>query len=184
MNYKVTYHFGGKTQSTILSADTPEEAQKTILSQNNFRTITKVSETDEPVYGRKSEPEYTSQSILETSETDEPVYGRKSEPEYTSQSILETSETDPERTPQYVTQPTVVDLSASTIEKIADAIVLKQATQNRHKPKQGISINEIDLTIGDWFVIILKASIAAIPVYLILFLVTAALTTGVLGITW
>tara|TARA_B110000902_G_C14212917_1_gene552029 strand:- start:873 stop:1355 length:483 start_codon:yes stop_codon:yes gene_type:complete len=160
MNYKVTYHFGGKTQSTILSADTPEEAQKTILSQNNFRTITKVSETDEPVYGRKSEPEYTSQSILETSET------------------------DPERTPQYVTQPTVVDLSASTIEKIADAIVLKQATQNRHKPKQGISINEIDLTIGDWFVIILKASIAAIPVYLILFLVTAALTTGVLGITW
>jgi len=160
MNYKVTYHFGGKTQSTILSADTPEEAQKTILSQNNFRTITKVSETDEPVYGRKSEPEYTSQSILETSET------------------------DPERTPQYVTQPTVVDLSASTIEKLADAIVLKQATQNRHKPKQGISINEIDLTIGDWFVIILKASIAAIPVYLILFLVTAALTTGVLGITW
>jgi len=33
MNYKVTYHFGGKTQSTILSADTPEEAQKKLYSR-------------------------------------------------------------------------------------------------------------------------------------------------------
>ena len=157
MNYKVTYHFGGKTQSTILSADTPEEAQKTILSQNNFRTITKVSETDEPVYGRKTDPEYTSPSIPETSETDH---------EYNSQPT---------------TQPTVVHLSASSIEKLADAIASKQTTQNRHKPKQGISINEIDLTIGDWFVIILNSTVAAIPVFLILGLITTFLSYIIFG---
>jgi len=141
INYKVVYHFGGRTGSTIVSADTPEEAEKIILSKNSFRTIVETNETDEPVYGEKTSPEHS--------------------------------------TPHPITQPTVVNLSDASIEKLADAIASKHSAKNSHKSKQIISINEIDITFGNIFGIILKASIAAIPVYVILALIAAALISGI-----
>ena len=138
-NYKVFYHFNGKKASDIVSADTPEKAEKIILSQNGFRTITETSETDEPVSEHKSDNHQT----------------------------------------QPVAQPTIVNLSDSNIEKLANAIVSKHSLQNRHDSKKITSINEIDLTFGNIFGIVLKASIAAIPVYLILALIAAILISGI-----
>ena len=138
-NYKVFYHFNGKNASDIVSADTPEKAEKIILSQNGFRIITETSETDEPVSEHKSGNHQT----------------------------------------QPVAQLTIMNLSDSSIEKLANAIVSKHSLQNRHNSKQITSINEIDLTFGNIFGIVLKASIAAIPVYLILALIAAILISGI-----
>jgi hypothetical protein len=159
-NYKVVYHFGGRTDSTIVSANDPEEAEEIILQRNSFRTITETSETDEPVYG------YNSDKLNDPVPPSTLVQAQPVPPS----TLVQT---------QPVTQPAVVNLSDSTIEKLAEAIASKHSAKNRHKPKQRISIDEIDITIGDWFGVILKASVAAIPVYLILVLITGVLFTGV-----
>ena len=200
MKYEIYYLNGGETAKSTIFATSEEGAKKILKKDIKNASIIKIIESEghndealipeslnlknyKVVYhvnGKKGSdivpadtPEKAGKIILsqngfrtitETSETNEPVPERK---------------TDQEHPPQPVTQQTVVNLSDSTIEKLASAITEKHSARNRHKSKQIISINEIDLTFSNIFGIILKASVAAIPVYVILALITAVLISGI-----
>jgi len=89
-----------------------------------------------------------------------------------------TSIEDPTNKNTTTTPPTsAIHLSNASIEKLAQAITSKQSNQVNKKNK--VVIDEIDLTIGGWFKVILKASIAAIPVYFIFGLIAVVVANAI-----
>ena len=78
---------------------------------------------------------------------------------------------------QSTTEPPIhiTNLSNASIEKLAEAISTKQ---RNHQRINRITIDDIDLSLADWFKVIFKISIAAIPVYIIFALIAVVAVIG------